>query len=133
LTPAKANVISTVVWDFDSDIQSDAVKRAMVSQSVIREMASRIVDKFNPLRVVLFGSYARGEVNSNSDVDLLVVMPNGTQTCEAAIAMMSELRDADTSKDVIVATPEVLAKFGDMPSMIYCRALREGRVLYERS
>ena len=69
---------------------------------------------------------------SGSDVDFLVVMPNGTDTRKSAVAMMSALRNAEAAKDVIVATPEILDRFGDTPGMLYRSALREGVVLYER-
>ena len=105
----------------------------MVPQSVIEGMVRQIVRRFNPLRIVLFGSCARNDSKADSDVDLLVVMPDGTHTRETAIAMMSELRDADASKDIIVATPETLRRFGDSPGMIYRSALQEGRVLHERN
>jgi len=106
--------------------------KATVGNAVIDEMVARLVGRFRPLRVILFGSWARGDAAQDSDVDLLVIMPNGTQTRKAAIAMMSALRDADAAKDVVVATPKTLERFGDSPGMVYGSALREGRVLYER-
>ena len=104
----------------------------MIAESTIQAMAQRIVEKFNPLRIVLFGSCARGDGKAR-DVDFLVVMPDGTPVREASVAMMRELRDAQAAKDVIVATPKTLHRFGDSPGMIYRYALKEGRVLYERS
>lgn len=104
----------------------------MIAEATIQAMAQRIVEKFDPLRIVLFGSCARGEAYAG-DVDFLVIMPDGTPVREASVAMMRELRDAQAAKDVIVATPETLRRFGDSPGMIYRYALREGSVLYERS
>jgi predicted nucleotidyltransferase len=42
---------------------------------IINEMTRRIVERFDPLQVILFGSHARGEAHADSDVDLLVVFP----------------------------------------------------------
>lgn len=105
----------------------------MIADTTIEKMVRRIVATFDPLQVILFGSCARGETREGSDVDLLVIMPNGTHTRRAAIEMLRELRDADAAKDVIVATPEILRRFGDMPGMIYQSAIREGKTLYERN
>ena len=50
----------------------------MTSQTIITTMVDRIVTRFEPSRVVLFGSHARGTAGKDSDADLLVVMPDGT-------------------------------------------------------
>jgi len=105
---------------------------AAAGHAVIDEMVARLVTQFHPLRVILFGSWARGDATADSDVDLLVVMPSGTHTRKAAVAMMSALRHADAAKDVVVATPETLERYGDSPGMVYDSALREGLVLYEQ-
>ena len=60
-------------------------------------------------------------------------MPDGTDTRRAAVSMMSELRDAGAAKDVVVATPETLRQFGDLPGFVYRTALREGKVLYDKN
>ena len=96
-------------------------------------MVERIVRKFDPLRVILFGSCARAGASLARDVDLLVIMPDGTHTRNATAAIMTELRDADAAKDIVVATPDTLRRFGDSPGMVYRSALQEGKVLYERN
>ena len=59
-------------------------------------------------------------------------MPDGTHPRRAAAAMLSELRDADAAKDVIVATPSILERYGGVRGLVYETALREGKTLYER-
>ena len=103
-----------------------------ITKTMVDEMAQRLVVRFDPLRIVLFGSCARDKQVEHSDVDLLVIMPDGTDTRRAAISMMSELRDAGAPKDVVVATPETLRQFGDLPGFVYRTALREGKVLYDK-
>jgi predicted nucleotidyltransferase len=44
---------------------------------VVDELVRRIVEEVHPLRIILFGSAVRGKVGPNSDIDLLVVMPQG--------------------------------------------------------
>lgn len=98
----------------------------------INRMVRRIVQRFHPERIILFGSHARGGAGSNSDVDLLVVMPGNGSKREQQLALRLALHDIRVPKDVIVATPEEIARFGDLVGTILRPALREGRVLYAR-
>ena len=48
----------------------------MVSQRAIQKVADEIGRKFDPQKIILFGSYARGAANEDSDVDLMIIMPH---------------------------------------------------------
>lgn len=105
------------------------------SAAWIPVMVDRIVKRFHPLRIVLFGSHARGEAHDGSDVDLLVVMPDswsGVRKREAAVAMLGELSDLPVFKDVVVTTPEEIARRGQLVGTVLRLALQEGKVLYEQ-
>lgn len=93
----------------------------------------RIVQRFDPVRIILFGSHARGEARSDSDLDLLVVLSEAPNQRQAAVAIMSLLRDLPVSKDVIVSTPEHLAQRGHVNGLVYKTALEEGRIIYEHA
>lgn len=95
-------------------------------------MTGRIVSGFQPERIILFGSYARGDANEQSDIDLLVVMPDGTDRRKAAIAIMEVLHDVRFPKDVIVTTPDRIARYGHLVGTILRPALRDGKELYAR-
>lgn len=99
---------------------------------VIAEMTRRIVEKFDPLQVILFGSQARGDARPDSDVDLLVVFPHVGNTRLAAVAILDELSDMRAFKDIVVTTPAEIATWGKLIGTVLEPALREGRVLYER-
>lgn len=101
-------------------------------ETVVATMVDRIVDRFDPERIVLFGSLARGEVTTYSDVDLLVVMPDGTDRHEAAVEMRRCLRDMLTAKDIVVTTPDEIARRGHVVGTVLREALREGKVVHER-
>jgi predicted nucleotidyltransferase len=105
----------------------------MVSEGLLKLMVDRIVEGFHPLRVILFGSEARGEANFDSDVDLLVVLPEAPNKREAAIQIRQVLDDLPVSKDIIVTDPDEIARRGNMVGTILRPALREGKVLYEQS
>ena len=105
---------------------------AMNSQTIITTMADRIVSRFEPSQVVLFGSHARGTAGKDSDVDLLVVMPDGTDRRRAAVEMRVLLADMPVAKDIIVTTPDDIARRGHVIGTVLRPALREGTVLYEQ-
>lgn len=103
-----------------------------VTESVISEMVERLVREFDPLRIVLFGSHARGEATRHSDIDLLVVMPNDVDRRKAPVSMLVALADLPIAKDVVVTTPAEIARRGDLVGTVLRPALREGRVVHER-
>jgi predicted nucleotidyltransferase len=96
-------------------------------------MVSRIVERFHPLRVVLFGSRARGTETPDSDVDLLVVLAHVDDKRRAAVEIRRALSDMPLCKDIIVTTPDEIVRRGNLPGSVLRPALREGTVLYERA
>ena len=115
---------------------AEAVKKitkkpvATVGKLFDPKLVRRIVEEVHPLRVILFGSAARGEVLPGGDVDLLVVMPDGTHRRRTAQYLYSRLLDVEVGFDVLVATPVVLEKHKDNIGLIYRTILREGREVY---
>lgn len=98
--------------------------------SLIRE---RIVADFDPLRILVFGSRARGDARPDSDVDLLVVFSEVSDKRAAAVGIRAALRDLPIGKDVIVTTPGEIEQRGNLVGSILRPALRDGKVLYERN
>lgn len=103
-----------------------------VNMLLIRRMARRIADQFHPERVILFGSYARGDAGPDSDVDLLVVMDVPGSKREKAVDIGVALHDIPVAKDVIVVRPEEFAWRRHCPGTIERPADTEGKVLYAR-
>ncbi len=104
----------------------------VASETFIPTMAERIVTRFQPLRIVLFGSHARDTASKWSDVDLLVILPNNSDKRGTAIEIRRALGDLPVCKDIVVATPEEVDRRGNMVGTLLRSALREGKVLYER-
>ena len=105
----------------------------MTTAAMIQTMTDRIVRDFHPLRIILFGSHARGDAGLESDIDLLVVLPQVANKRLAAIAIRRALADLPVCKDIVVTTPEEITRRGDLIGTVLRPALREGKVLYERN
>lgn len=103
-----------------------------VATDWLPEIVNRLVREFDPLKIILFGSHARGEANMHSDLDLLVVLRSVSPKRREVVEMRRALGDLPVSKDVIVTTPEEIDRRGDLVGTVLRPALREGRVLYER-
>jgi predicted nucleotidyltransferase len=97
---------------------------------VIDEIVKRLTSAVHPVRVVLFGSAARGEMGPGSDVDLLIVVPDGTRRRDASRKAFRALSGLGIAKDVIVVTESDVKEFGGNPSLVIKPALEEGREVY---
>jgi predicted nucleotidyltransferase len=89
-----------------------------------------IVATVRPLRIMLFGSAARGEMGPGSDLDVLVVMPRGTHRRKTAQRLYRHMGGMGVPFDIVVATPEDLELHRSNPGLIYGTILREGREVY---
>ena len=99
----------------------------------LTEITQRIVDLIQPERIILFGSYARGDYDQDSDIDLMVVVEGVTSTRVESNRIRQALRGLLAPVDVIVATPDQVDRYKESIGMIYRSVLREGKVIYDRS
>jgi predicted nucleotidyltransferase len=104
----------------------------LTTEAQIARMVTRIVKKFHPHQIILFGSHARGEAGPDSDVDLLVVMDFEGTAFEKGLEVMQVLHDRLVPVDVIVTRPEDFVWRKDVVGTIEWPAAREGKVLYAR-
>ncbi len=102
----------------------------MVAMNRIKEFGQRIGREFGAEKVVLFGSYARGTVTEDSDVDLLVVCPFQGKSVEQSVAIRMKLRP-HFPVDIIVRTPAKVRQRLEMGDGFMREILEEGKVLYE--
>ena len=105
-----------------------------VTDKLLAEMVAVVVREADPERIYLFGSYARNEATPESDVDLLVVernAPDGDPHQEMA-RIWRVLAQFRVSKDIIVCSVDDVERRKNWRNHVIARALREGRLLYER-
>lgn len=108
-------------------------EQVTTEDAIVKAMVGRLTDRFKPERILLFGSRARGDATKWSDVDLLVVMPDGTDRRQTTIEMHVALGDLPAAKDIVVTTPAHIAQRSHVIGTVLRPALREGTVLYERA
>jgi uncharacterized protein len=96
-------------------------------------ICGRIIQAYQPLKLILFGSQARGEAGPHSDIDLLVVLSQVEDKRQTTVAIRRLLSDLSVSKDILVTTPEEIEQRGQRLGRVLRPALRDGRVIYERT
>jgi HEPN domain-containing protein/predicted nucleotidyltransferase len=103
----------------------------LTEQEAIRLITERMIREFDPLKVILFGSRARGEPRMDSDFDLLVVVPDEAGWPEQWAASAA-VKDLPVAKDILVIGRRDLEQKGGHLGSALRPALREGVVLYDR-
>jgi len=103
----------------------------MVTPEKIREAVRRIVEAAHPVRIIMFGSHARGEAGTDSDLDLVVVERAVPDRFSEIVRLRRELRGLIMGVDILVIAEMDFAEWSQTPGSVYCAARREGKVLYE--
>lgn len=96
----------------------------------IRRYAGQIAERFKPDKIILFGSFAHGQPNEDSDVDLLVVMP-----CANSVTQAGRIRRAlraPFAMDLLVRSPEMLLQRLAAGDAFLRDIVEKGKVLYEK-
>jgi predicted nucleotidyltransferase len=104
----------------------------MIGKDKISEIVAKIASGYQPVRIILFGSYANGNPNENSDLDLLIIKETDLPRPERTILVRKMLFGAKVPIDLIVYTPKEIEeskanKFG----FVY-EVLNSGKTLYEQ-
>ncbi|RLC67940.1 MAG: hypothetical protein DRI48_00940 [Chloroflexi bacterium] len=89
------------------------------SSQIIGDLVSRIVDAVHPLRIILFGSAARGEMGPESDIDVLVVVPDGTHRLKTVRYLYKRMFGFGHPVDIVVTTPSIFERHKDNIGLIY--------------
>jgi predicted nucleotidyltransferase len=101
-----------------------------IDDKLIGEITEKIVEAFHPRRVILFGSRARGDHHSDSDIDLFIEMESNEPRWKRRVEIGKLFLHRWWSMDIITYTPKEVEERKDSFATIVPRVLQEGRVLY---
>lgn len=111
----------------------EIIKVEKVDDELLQEIVKRIVNAVNPLKIILFGSWAYGKPHKGSDLDILVVIDNLTSSRrEMRIKIRGLLEDFLIPQDIVVATTKDIEEWKNVPQAFITSIVKKGRVLYER-
>ena len=99
----------------------------------LQKAVERIVTEFDPERIILFGSHAYGKPAPDSDVDLMVIMETERRPAERILAISRLLSPRPFPVDIVVRTPEELARSLRRTDPFIHEIMERGRTLYARS
>ena len=104
--------------------------------SAARAVVEATVSAVNPDQVILFGSRARGDAQEDSDIDLLVIMPEPFTTAHSRQGQLRRIRRAlhgcRLPVDILLYSRDEVAAWADSPNHVIGRSLREGVAVYAR-
>jgi len=103
---------------------------AAVLDKLVEDTIGRILSVVSAKQIFLFGSAVRGDLHENSDIDLLVVVPNGMHRRSTAQRIYRNLVGLPFGADIVVVTEEDVEKYHDTEGLIIREALAEGRLVY---
>jgi predicted nucleotidyltransferase len=103
----------------------------LISQAAMRRLARQIAERFQPDQIIHFGSYAYGQPDPESDVDLLVVMPAANEINQAVRIRLAV--DHPYPLDLLVRTPENLRWRLEEGDWFLREVVDKGKVLYEKA
>jgi len=104
----------------------------IMERKELEEIAAKIVERFKPVRVVLFGSHPRGEAGEDSDLDLFVEMETDQRPPERTIEVSAIFGLRHWPLDVVVYTPAEVERLRGVRGSLLSIIEEEGEVLYER-
>lgn len=111
---------------------NSATVQRRVRMQEIHDKVRRIAEKFNPEKIILFGSYASGTPAQDSDVDLLIIIDTDQPTRDMSVKI-SLLFPHSFPMDLLVRTPQEIARRLDEGDFFIKDILENGKILYERA
>jgi uncharacterized protein len=104
----------------------------MLTRAEIDKLVERIVERAEPERVIVFGSYAKGRATARSDLDLCVVKETHLPMELRATDLLPLLAHSLVHVDVHVYTPEEMEAYGREEYSFVHTILRSGITVYQR-
>ncbi len=105
----------------------------MIENTKINDIVSKIAVKFNPNKIILFGSYAAGNPTNDSDLDLLVIKETNRPRHKRSFDIQKSLIGSMIPIDILVYTTQEFEKEKKEKNSFLYSAIQTSKILYERS
>jgi len=105
----------------------------MIDSKKIDEVATRIASRFNPYKIILFGSYANGTPNDDSDLDLLIIQDSDLPMQKRGLDIRMSLIGTKIPLDILIYTKLEFEQEKSKNSSFLNSAIKNSKVLYERA
>ena len=104
----------------------------LVTPEKVHAVVGRLIEMAHPKQIILFGSYARGKITENSDLDVLIVAGDEVEnTRRESVRLRGALKEIEMPIDIVVVRESTFQKLSDTPGLIYEEARRTGLLVYE--
>lgn len=100
------------------------------TSQLIHEAVRRLVDEAHPVKIILFGSFARGDMTKDSDLDFLVILPTVANRHAEMVRLRQALAPLPFPIDVLVYSVDEVRERGHLLGTTLYHALKEGKVLH---
>lgn len=104
----------------------------MIEITKINDIVARIASKFNPDKIILFGSYASGTPNNDSDIDLLIIQDTDLPRHKRSFDIQKLLIGSMIPMDILVYTNNEFEKEKNEKYSFLNSAIKTSKILYER-
>lgn len=101
-----------------------------LDSKLVDDLVNRIVTAIHPIKIVMFGSAAQGSIGPDSDIDVMVVVPDGTHCLNTAQYLYRQMLGFSFPVDILVTTPGMLEQHKNNIGLVYHIILAEGREIY---
>lgn len=105
----------------------------MIDSKVIDEVVKRIASRFNPDKIILFGSYANGTQNDDSDLDLLIVQDSDLPMQKRGLDIRMSLLGTMIPMDILIYTKSEFDQEKNSSLSFLNSAIKNSKILYERA
>jgi predicted nucleotidyltransferase len=104
----------------------------VITPEKVQVVIGKIIELSQPRKIILFGSYIRGNTHLNSDLDILIVTKNEVESPrKESIRIRHALKGIHISMDILVISESKLKELANVPWLIYREAIKYGSVVYE--
>ncbi|MEB3120679.1 MAG: nucleotidyltransferase domain-containing protein [Snowella sp.] len=102
----------------------------MIEQSKILNLVQKIIEDFQPQKIILFGSYAYGQPRDDSDIDLLVILPFTEKKSQKSLEILNKIKPI-FALDLLVRTPSEIQQRLEWGDFLLQEIFEKGKILYE--